>query len=160
MRTAVDTNVLLDVLTADARWGRASLQALVEGGETGSLVVCPVVYAELGPAFERLDHLDEFLRDFGVQTDGFSAEALWAAGSAWQSYVASRGQDVQCAQCGAQFPLSCPTCKSQIAWRQHIISDYLVGAHAVTQADHLLTRDAGYYRRSYPRLSLRTPARS
>ena len=45
--------------------------------------------------------------------------------------------------------------------RNHQLATALCArGHAVTQADYLLTRDAGYYRRYYPRLSLRTPARS
>jgi len=73
------------------RWGRASLKALVATVESGSLIISPVVYAELGPAFEAQEGLDRFLTDFGVQMEAFTASALWAAGSAWRMLYAPPG---------------------------------------------------------------------
>ncbi|HEY8953902.1 MAG TPA: hypothetical protein VIP78_15240 [Candidatus Dormibacteraeota bacterium] len=43
MITAVDTNVLLDVFTADARHGAASRDALRRCWAEGSLIACEVV---------------------------------------------------------------------------------------------------------------------
>jgi len=55
MRTAVDTNVLLDLLAGDEAAIGAARSALVGALARGSLVICPVVYAELAASFPNLD---------------------------------------------------------------------------------------------------------
>jgi len=41
--------------------------------------------------------------------------------------------------------------------RSRIVSDFLVGAHALEQADRLLTRDRGFYRTAFEDLTILDP---
>ncbi len=47
MRTAVDSSVLIDVAGSDLRFGQKSRAALRLAYDTGSLVACEVVWAEV-----------------------------------------------------------------------------------------------------------------
>ncbi|MEJ7655029.1 MAG: PIN domain-containing protein [Chloroflexia bacterium] len=157
MTTAVDTNVLLDVLAGDERASTAASQSLVEAGSIGPLVICPVVYSELAAAFERRLVLEGFLGDVSVRVEPFSEGALWLSGSAWRTYTRRRGRGIRRPRCGNQFQPNCPACGAAVSWRRHIISDFLIGGHALEQANVLLTRDRGYYRNYLPSLRLQIP---
>jgi hypothetical protein len=43
--------------------------------------------------------------------------------------------------------------------RTRVVADFLIGAHASTQADRLLTRDRGFYRRYFDDLNVLDPSR-
>ena len=67
MITAVDTNILLDVLIPDAPFGAASQQSLDTALQQGTLVLNEVVYAELAAHFPTLAELERFLADTGMR---------------------------------------------------------------------------------------------
>src|SRR5579883_2357998 len=98
MRTAIDTNVLLDILTNDQRFAESAYQAVAHAVQGGTAVVSPVVYAELGVYFDSAaSDLDHFLRDIGIKLDSTLAEtSLKVAAHAWHVYLQQRGQQGQC----------------------------------------------------------------
>ena len=63
MKTALDTSVILDVLTGDARWSDASETALKEAQSLGQLVIGECVMAEitLALAENELGHSHNWL---------------------------------------------------------------------------------------------------
>jgi len=132
--TAVDTNILLDVLAPDPRFGPASATALRWAVGKGSLIACEIVWAEVAARFE---HPDDAARAFEQLTVAYScsemAEAL-QAGQAWSDYRRRGGT------------------------RQRVIADFLIGAHARARADRLLTRDRGFFRSYFADLTVVDPS--
>jgi hypothetical protein len=154
MITAVDTNILLDVLIPDAPFGAASQQSLDTALQQGTLVLNEVVYAELAAHFPTLAELERFLADTGMCLVPSQPEALARAGQAWAAYIRQRGPGFLCSVCGRVQQLSCQQCGAVLRSRQHLVSDFLIGAHATMQAERLLTRDRRYYRTYFPELRL------
>lgn len=154
MITAVDTNILLDVLIPDAAHGEESERALGEAAQTGALLISEPVYAELAAHFAGQEPLDRFLTDTGIRLEPSGAEALYRAGRAWSEYLRRRPATLACAQCGAAQDVRCDQCGASIQPRQHVVADFLIGAHALAHADRLLTRDRGYYATYFTDLAL------
>ncbi len=157
MITALDTNVLLDLLIPDSRHADASQRALDRALAEGALVVGEVVYAELASQFLSADEIDRFLDETHIRLDPSPPEALWQAAQAWHRYLAKRRTGFRCPNCGKMETLACTGCGETITGRQHILSDFLVGGHALVQADRLLTRDRGFYGGYFPKLLVVAP---
>lgn len=130
MITAVDTNILLDVFHPDSQYGSQSREALREAFDRGGILVCDVVYAELVPAFKDRDALDGALREIGARSSPIDTDISYEAGQRWMRYRQAGGP------------------------RNRIISDFLIGAHALVSADVFLTRDRGFYASYFPELSV------
>ncbi len=153
MITAVDTNVLLDVLIPDAPHGDESERALAEALRAGAVVISDPVYAELAVHFPERERLDRFLADTGLRLQASNPDALYRAGRAWSEYVRRRPA-LTCPQCGATQDIHCDKCGASVQPRQHVVADFIIGAQALVQADQLLTRDRGYYATYFLELKL------
>ena len=136
MITAIDTNLLLDILRPNPQFCDAATRALEEAWTGGSLVVCDLVYAEVSVHFGSQSECDAFLDECAIRVEGLGREAGFRAGRAWRSYRKRGGK------------------------RDRILTDSLVGAHAEVQASQLLTRDRGFYRELFPALRVVDPGRA
>jgi hypothetical protein len=134
MITAVDTNVLLDALTGDPRYGDAALDHLEVAAQRGTLVACEVVLAELAAQFPDAPSVRAVLGQLGVAMVPMGEPAALAAGFAWGEYRRRGGP------------------------RTQLVADFLVGAHAKHHADALLSRDRGFIRSYFPEFRLIDPS--
>ena len=130
MITALDTTVLLDVLVNDPKHADRSESLLAQADEEGSLIISPAVYAELVPQARNRDELDGWLRLTGIRIIPFTADHGYTAGVAHAAYRKAGGK------------------------RDRILADFLIGAHALHEANRLLTRDRGFYRRYFSGLTI------
>lgn len=121
MITAVDTNILLDVFLPDPVHGTVSANRLKQYSGKGALIVCEIVYAELACAFPSKKELEKALKIVGIELIRSNEETLWLSAEIWKRAL------------------------SKIKRTHRILPDFLVGAHALNQADGLLTRDRGFY---------------
>jgi predicted nucleic acid-binding protein len=135
MTTAVDTNVLLDVLSDDPRFSTDSRAALSACRRRGQLIACGTVWAETTAAFSDRCAGARALVRLGVRLVPLDEAAATEAGRAWRAYRAEGGT------------------------RRRVIADFVVGAHAAVHADQLLTRDRGFRRLRFSGLELLDPSR-
>lgn len=133
MITAVDSNVLIDILEGDVEFGEQSARALASACGSGAVIACDVVWAEVATAYQPPDAVLEDLAAFGVSFRPMSDAAALSAAAAWAHYRAAGGK------------------------RTRIAADFLIGGHAAHQADRLLTRDAGFYRQHFAGLAVTQP---
>ena len=131
--TLVDTNVLLDIVTADPIWADWSVAALETAAGDGAAWINDVVYAELSVRFASIESLDGALRDAQIELAPMPRAALFLAGKAFLNYRAAGGP------------------------RTGVLPDLFIGAHAAVAGWNLLTRDTVRYRTHFPTVSLITP---
>ena len=133
MLTAVDSSVLLDVLTNSAEHADSSEEALRRAAGEGALIICECVVAEIRPAFATCGQVDEFLSDWELRFVPSSRESALLAGEIFAAHM------------------------QRIRRKRGIIADFLIGAHAKVHADRLLARDLGYLRDYFSSLKLLIP---
>jgi predicted nucleic acid-binding protein len=128
-----DTNVLLDIATADRIWLAWSENQFRTAAAQGPILINPIIYAELAPAFASTADLDRWLDPAVFQRLPLPYPAGWLAAQAFVKYRRGGGAKTS--------PLP----------------DFYIGAHAEIEKRTLITRDAARYRTYFPDVPLIAP---
>ena len=134
MITAVDTSVLISLYKGEAG-SEVWLEVLRAQSKLGRLIVCEVVVAEVAALFYDDKESLAFFRDLGIDYEPMQPQAALLTGRIFHAYRRGGGP------------------------REHLIPDFLIGAHALLQAEQLAAADRGYLRRYFPKLRVIGPGR-
>lgn len=131
--TLVDSNVLLDIATADERWCAWSESALADAARSGPLVINAVIYGEISLGYERIEDLDTAVPPDTFVRAPLPYEAAFLAARSYLTYRKSGGR------------------------RERPLPDFFIGAHAAVSELRLLTRDAVRFRTYFPTITIVAP---
>ncbi len=130
MISALDSSVILDMLTGDTEHAENSEAVLRRAAAEGKLILGECVLAEIAPAFKDEISLKEFLVDWQIEFIPSSRDSALLAGRNFSRYLSRGGR------------------------QGRIVADFLIGAHAVFHADRLLARDRIYLRDCFSKLPI------
>ena len=129
MITALDTSALLAIFKPEPS-AHAWLRILEPAAASGPLVISEIVYAELAASFAQAEALDRHLNALAIELLPSRKATLFAAGQIFKRYRQAGGA------------------------RSNMVPNFLIGAHAATQADQLASADRGYLRAHFSGLKL------
>jgi predicted nucleic acid-binding protein len=129
----IDANVLLDVMTEDARWLAWSAGAIERAADRYRLVINPIIYAEVSIRYSRIEELEVALPKNMFDREAIPYEAAFLAGKSFLAYRRRGGA------------------------KRSPLPDFFIGAHAAVAGYRLMTRDAARYLTYFPKLPLISP---
>ena len=99
----------------------------------GSLLICEVVVAEIRRYFGAAAALASFMERSGIEFRAISMEAANLAGNLWGDHTRGGSRS------------------------RRAVADFLIAAHAMSEADRLLTRDTDFQQLSLGDLEVLVP---
>ena len=137
MTISIDTNIIVALWWTDDPLNRAAARLLHNAKQTGPILICAPVFAELmGDPGRSVEDLEHFLSDTGIAVEWSLDEAVWReAGVVYRRYIQRRRAS------HSTFP-------------RRMLTDFLIGAHALTRGYALLTLDQRLYAAAFPRLHI------
>ena len=132
---AIDSSALIDVLTDDPLHGERSSAKLQSALERDDVVVCDIVLAEIATKIQPVEDLLDALAELRVNFSATSEQAALRAGIMQRRFLERGGHR-----------------------RDRVVSDFIIGAHALLQCNALITRDQGFFRDYFKGLKIINPS--
>jgi predicted nucleic acid-binding protein len=150
----IDTNPLVYIYNGVPNFGRTYANLLGDLTAKYNLVIPKIVYGELSLVFWNSKQLNNFLTDTGIIIGDIDREAYLIAAKRWNKY--NKRRVLMCQICGKKLEkLTCRECGTEIKIRQHILTDFIIGAYALqTEGRKIVTSDKGYYSTYFPELTI------
>ena len=133
MITAIDANVVLDILIGSPKEIQNAEFAMRVAKKAGSTIISAVAYAEVAAQFPSKARADEFFLLLSCKVEPLEEGAAFLAGQFFDDYKKRGGR------------------------RNRILADFLIAAHAQLNADRILTRDSRFFGLNFPRLKAVSP---
>jgi predicted nucleic acid-binding protein len=137
MTTSIDSNIIVALWRSTHISNLKASEMLNRAQKAGKLVVFGPVYAELmaDPA-RTTSQLDEFASDTGISIEWGIDEGIWReAGRAYRGYAQRR-------------------IRSGGGPARRILTDFIIGAHALIRGYTLLTLNGKDYEAAFPKLTI------
>ncbi|HUH63418.1 MAG TPA: type II toxin-antitoxin system VapC family toxin [Terracidiphilus sp.] len=136
MKTAVDSNIISSIWSGAPTAVKAS-ERLNAAMHEGALLISPFVFAELlAYPGATAASVREFCDDTGIAIDEKIQGQVWVeTGQRFARYANRRRRSFGAAP-------------------RRLLADFLIGAHAMVQADRLFTFDPKVYAQDFPELKL------
>lgn len=132
MKTALDSSVIWLLLKQQSGW-EAWREALSNAALEGQLLMCPITFAECSMGFPNWQSALDAFQMLQISFDPLLPDTAHLAGTVFTSYRKRGGP------------------------REHLIPDFIIGAHALCQADRLAAVDRGFYRSYFNELAILSP---
>ena len=129
----IDSCVLLDLFTNDPTWADWSEETLLGYSQTNTLYINSIIYAELSIGFNRIEEIENVIKEMELKVLEIPREALFLAGKVFLKYRQNKGTKTS--------PLP----------------DFFIGAHASIADFHLMTRDVSKLKTYFPQVKLIAP---
>lgn len=136
MKTALDSNIISAIVGLEPP-SEALIRRLGHLRLEGALVICGAVYAEIH-AIPRMTPalLSEFLNDTRIAVEAQTSLEDWGVtGNVFAQYAVRRR-------------------KTSDGVAKRLLADFIIGTHATTHCDRLLTLDPTRYKQGFPALTL------
>ncbi|HHO56633.1 MAG TPA: PIN domain-containing protein [Trueperaceae bacterium] len=136
MRTAIDTNIISALWSSEPASNDIA-KKLFDAKKRGALVIAAPVYAELFayPNANR-EFIERFLRDSQIEVDFVLSETVWLkAAESFADYSKRRR-------------------KSKAGQAKRLLVDFIIGSHALYEANQLMTLDKNRYLTGFPDLKI------